>query len=84
MNSILDIRCTCSRAPLLAVAGRDDSGAPYVHVKAYKQQKIITELVATSGVIRIRCRNCDHWLKLNINPVEVLARNEPLPSSIHL
>jgi len=53
-------------------------------VKAYKQQKIITELVVTSGIVRLRCRNCNRWLTLNVKTEKVTARNEPLPPSITL
>lgn len=83
MSSDLEIRCTCSTKPLLAIAGSSDDG-PFIHVKAYKQKKIITELVVTSGVVRLRCRTCDRWLTLRVNPDQVLARNEPLPSSIRI
>jgi len=83
MSSPLEIRCTCSRSPLLAVAGSSDEG-PFIHVKAYKQQKIITELVVTSGIVRLRCRNCNRWLTLNVKTEKVTARNEPLPPSITL
>jgi len=84
MSSDLEIRCSCSRAPLLALAGTGSDGVPYIHVKAYKQQKIITELVITSGIVRLRCRNCNRWLTLNVKTETVTVRNEPLPPSITL
>jgi hypothetical protein len=67
----LEIRCFCSRHPLLAVAGRDRHGEPYVHLKVFRQQRIFAEMVATSGVIRLRCRECLRWHTVRIRKTGV-------------
>jgi hypothetical protein len=77
----IDIRCFCSRSPLLARAGRDDSGRPYVHLKVFKQRRLYGEMVATSGVVSLRCRECFRWHRVTIRQ-EVAVTQEPLPDRI--
>lgn len=56
-----ELRCFCSRQPLLAVYGLDERGGLYVHVKIYKQARIYGEVVVTGGVVRLHCRECLRW-----------------------
>jgi hypothetical protein len=46
--------------------GRDEGGNPYVHVKAWKQGKLIVEVVQTEGVLSLRCRKCLRWQRITI------------------
>lgn len=62
----LEVRCHCAHHPLLAKCGRDDRGEPWVHVKVWKGKRLYTELVATAGVVRIKCRDCMRWQTINI------------------
>jgi len=62
----LEVRCHCARRPLLAKCGRDDDGEPWVHVKVWKGKRLYTELVATSGDVKIRCRDCLRWQVIRI------------------
>lgn len=79
----LTIRCFCARKPLLAVCGRDSSsGDLFVHIKSAKKDRINTEVVVTSGICRIRCRDCLRWHKVNIKTPNVNHSPEPLPASI--
>lgn len=78
----LEVRCFCSRRPLLALCGRDDHGEPFVHQKVYKQGKVFGEMVATGGTVRLRCRECLRWVRINLPGVEV--NHEELPKSITL
>lgn len=55
------LRCFCSRKPLLATYGLDEKGSAYVHVKIYKQSRIYGELLITEGVVKVRCRECLRW-----------------------
>lgn len=84
MSSELDLRCFCSRKPLLGKAGADDNGQLYVHVKIFKQRRIYGEMIFTQGVVRLRCRDCLRWHKVRIRqPREkVDFLQEPLPSEI--
>lgn len=62
----LDVRCYCVHRPLLAKCGRDEDGEPWIHVKVWKGKRLYTEIVATSGTVRIRCRECLRWYKVKI------------------
>lgn len=55
-----ELRCFCSRAPLLAVYGIKD-GELYIHVKIYKQRRIYGEVLITSGKVKLHCRECLRW-----------------------
>lgn len=57
----VELRCFCSRTPLLAKAGQDSTGKPFIHLRVYKAKKLYAEMVATSGPVRIRCRECLRW-----------------------
>lgn len=62
----LEIRCFCAHRPLLAKCGTDEHGEPWIHVKVWKGQRLYTEIVATSGVVKIRCRECLRWQRIHI------------------
>jgi hypothetical protein len=62
----VEVRCFCSRAPLLAIAGRDRTGEPYVHMKVHKQRRLYGEMVAISGVVMLRCRECLRWHRVTV------------------
>lgn len=85
MTGEQEIRCFCSHKPLLAVCGRDSKdGTPYIHIKAYKANRLITEVVVTSGTVQIHCRECLRWYKVRIVHMEVDVKNERLPESIRV
>ncbi len=74
------IRCFCSRRPLLAQYGRGKDGLPYVHVKVHKQKRIYGEIVFTEGTVRIRCRECLRWYSIKISDRATMrVEQEPLP-----
>ena len=78
-----DIRCICARQPILAKYGYDrESKAVFVHVKRWKQDRLLCEVVVTSGRVRLHCPVCLRWLTINIKPEKVDVREEALPSSI--
>jgi len=56
-----ELRCTCSQMPLLALVGNDERGIPYLHIKAWKGSKLITEVILTGGSVKILCRVCFRW-----------------------
>lgn len=56
-----ELRCFCSRRPLLAMYGLDKFGRTYVHIKAYKQRRIYTDVIHYGGEVNIRCRECFRW-----------------------
>lgn len=80
-----ELRCYCRRKPLLALCGRDsESGEPFVHVKVFKQDRIYAEVVATSGEVRIRCRECLRWFTVKIKTPKLSISEEDLPESVDL
>lgn len=56
-----ELRCFCSRSPLLATYGLDTKGKLYVHVKIYKQRRIYGEVLVTEGRVQLHCRECLRW-----------------------
>lgn len=56
-----ELRCFCSRLPLLATYGIGDDGRLYVHVRVYKQRRIYGEVLVTEGIVKLRCRECLRW-----------------------
>lgn len=84
-NVDLNVRCFCSRHPLLAVCGRDNrTGEPFIHIKSWKSQRLYTEVVITSGSAHIRCRECLRWHVIHIKFTGVEVKPERLPESIVL
>ena len=84
----LELRCFCSKQPLLAVCGRDAHGQPYVHVRAVRSgganspPKLQAEMIVTAGVASIRCRLCLRWHRIAIRRTDVDFRPAALPSAI--
>lgn len=79
------LRCYCRRRPLLALCGRDaKTGEPYVHVKAFRQDRIYAEVVATAGDVRIRCRECLRWFTVKIRHTKLSVHEEDLPDGVEL
>lgn len=75
-----ELRCFCTRAPLLAVYGADKNGRPFLHIKIYKQGRVFGEIVARGGEIELRCRECIRWHRIFIRdsrPVMVSV-DEPI------
>ena len=66
MRTKNELRCFCSRTPLLATYGLDDKGNLYVHVRIFKQRRVYGEVVATEGKVSLRCRECLRWHRVNI------------------
>lgn len=56
-----DLRCFCSRRPLLAVYGVDEKGRLYVHQRVYKQGRIFGESFFYGGTVKLLCRECFRW-----------------------
>lgn len=56
-----ELRCFCSRGPLLATYGLDAEGSLYVHVRIFKQRRIFGEVLITEGTVRLHCRECLRW-----------------------
>lgn len=62
-----EIRCICSRRPLLARYGVGPDGSPFIHIKIFKQSRIYGEVfVSADAVVRIRCRECLRLQKVRI------------------
>lgn len=78
----LEVRCFCSRRPLLAVAGRDTkTGHGFVHIKSWKGGRLYVEAIVTQGVAHIRCRECLRWHTVRIIH-DVSVKQEKLPDSL--
>lgn len=67
MAARFDLRCFCTRKPLLAVYGRDDKGRIFLHVKIYKQGRIFGEVLIYGGETKIHCRECLRWHRITFD-----------------
>lgn len=64
----------------MAKLHRDESGAPYVHVKIFKQGRVFGEVVVTKGSeVWLRCRECNRWhcIKIKTMDFEISEGNLP-------
>lgn len=79
-----ELRCFCSRKPLLATYGIDRHDKLYVHVKIWKARRIFGELVIEGGSVKIRCRECLRWHQIFINTGKASLREncDELPAAI--
>ena len=80
-----ELRCFCKRKPLLATYGIDKFGKLFVHVKIWKANRIFGELVIEGGLVKVRCRDCLRWHKINVRQRQaVLEQTEqtlPVPTT---
>ena len=78
-----ELRCSCSRRPLLALYGRGTDGNLFVHLKVFKGRRLYAEAVFTSGIVRLHCRECLRWTTVRIvQPGSPRVRQEELPPEI--
>lgn len=77
-----ELRCFCSRSPLLAVYGLDERRKLYLHVKIYKQSRIYGEVVVTGGTVRIHCRECLRWHRVVLRTPVTPALQEVRPPEV--
>lgn len=80
-----ELRCFCSRKPLLGKFGRGRDGKAFVHVKVFKQARVFGEFIFTEGVVRILCRECLRWHVIRIQPTDrqsIEFQQEELPAEI--
>lgn len=78
-----ELRCECSRRPLLALYGRSTDRKLYVHIKVFKGKRLYAEAVFTQGVVRLHCRECLRWTTVRIHqPGEPRVKQEALPDEI--
>lgn len=80
MPEALEIRCHCSRRPMLARAGRDANGALFVHMKVFKQGRIFGEMVTMRGPVWLRCRECLRWTRIVIEGENLDFSSQRLPA----
>jgi hypothetical protein len=60
-RTVHDLRCFCSRHPILARYGVDENGDLYIWVKIWKQNRIFGEIVVNAGRVKLHCRECLRW-----------------------
>lgn len=78
-----ELRCFCTREPLLATYGIDDKGKLFVHVKVFKQRRVYGEVLVVDGVVKLHCRECLRWHTVIIRqPGKVELKEETDPPSL--
>lgn len=74
----IELRCFCSRRPLLAKFGMDPkSGEPWVHIKSWKGDRLIVEALIVSGIVKLKCRHCGKWNRVAIRRGEPALKENP-------
>lgn len=58
------LRCFCSRQPLLCVYGLDKDRKPYIHIRVYKQGRTFGDVMIRGGEVELLCRECLRWHKI--------------------
>ncbi|HWI67828.1 MAG TPA: hypothetical protein VNS88_05580 [Nitrospiraceae bacterium] len=77
-----ELRCFCSREPLLAVYGVKDKKL-YVHIKIYKQRRIYGEALITEGKVKLHCRECLRWHTVTLrDPDKAILLEDPDPPTL--
>ena len=61
-----ELRCFCSRTPLLAIYGIGPDSRPYLHVRVYKQSRVYAEMLCRGGQVDLMCRECVRWHRITI------------------
>jgi hypothetical protein len=83
LRSEHDLRCVCARQPILAKYGFDRrTREVFVHVKRWKQDRLLCEVIVTSGTVRLHCPVCLRWLIINIKSPKPQMSVEELPESL--
>lgn len=78
-----ELRCFCSRKPLLATYGLDSDSKLYVHVRVFKQHRIYGEVIIKGGEVKIHCRECLRWHRVIIKqPNQVSLSEDSIPMEI--
>lgn len=78
-----ELRCFCSRAPLLATYGVDEKGKLYIHVRIFKQRRIYGEVIVQEGKVSLHCRECLRWHTVKIvqpNTAVLVEDTDPKPT----
>lgn len=78
----IPIRCFCKEHPLIAMAGRDASNKPFVHVKTWKGKRLYAEVIVTDGIAHVRCRICLRWHTIRIVKTDLAIKHENLPETL--
>lgn len=71
-----ELRCFCSRKPLLATYGLDKNGRIYVHVRVFKQRRVFGEVLVTEGKVQLHCRECLRWHTVRIKQTGTVQLEE--------
>lgn len=77
-----DLRCFCSRHPLLAVYGIDEKGRLYVHQRVYKGPRVFGESFFYGGTIKLLCRECFRWNEVVIRNRNTVILHEVDPPEV--
>ena len=76
-----DLRCTCSRSTKLAEYGATKDGKPYVWLRIFKQARVFGEVIATSGDVNIRCRDCGRFTLVTIRRADIDVVDDATPAA---
>ena len=63
-----EVRCECSRRPLLAKAGID-KGAPFLHIRHMKGSRSLLDMKVFGGRCEIVCRECNRLWRIKLGTV---------------
>lgn len=72
-----ELRCFCSKQPILAMYGVDERGDLYIHLKVWKQHRLFGEIIVQGPArIQLHCRECFRWQNVTIRPPNKVTLEE--------
>lgn len=77
-----ELRCFCSRHPLLAMYGVDETGRLYIHCRVYKQNKVYGDWIAYGGKVKMLCRECLRWHMIVFKNDRAELTESPVPPEV--
>lgn len=79
-----ELRCRCSGRVLLAIWGRDSDGRGYLHIKARKNGRVITNTLHKGGEHSLWCTHCGRVTRIYLTPrgSKILPPSTAIPDQL--
>jgi len=70
-----EVRCLCSRKPLLAKAGIEN-GSPFLWVRHMKGARSLLDLRVFGGRVEIVCRECNRVWRIKLGEIMEVSKQD--------
>jgi hypothetical protein len=77
-----ELRCVCSKSVMLATYGRDRDGRAYLHIRARKNDRIITNTLHKGGEHDLWCSGCHRVTRVYLTPrgSKIISATDRVPA----